>query len=277
MGPAKSRKITKGSIGKIRQYEPIPKEEQNKCLQYGMDEHSNLLPPPRFAYCGGVDPADFRDAGNFEEGSMVGIYTMAVHDTLRNTLAQRVVTRIDYLEYLARPDNPEEWYQDIVKQIIYTGMLVIVEANNGTIATRLEDEGLGHYMLFKNSAGVIQQYVANHKNNINSLYPLKHIKNTKSGNVDTVSDMIVHFKSYLLPGNPEYGEIDYGRLIRSERLLKQLKEFDPANTKPFDLHMAKGYALMAHDNYIALQSVVQDDRYKPNEINAVVSALEKYF
>ena len=43
--------------------------------------------------------------------------------------------------------------------------------------------------------------------------------------------------------------MDYGELNRSERFLKQAKEFDPKDTKRFDLVMAKGYALMCLENY----------------------------
>jgi hypothetical protein len=202
---------------------------------------------------------------------------MAVQNTARNTLAKEVVTKIQYAEYLARPDNPYEWYEDIVKQILYFSQLIIVEANNAAVATKLEEEGLGHYMLFKNQSGVICFYKANHKNlPIEMGGKLKNIANVKAGSVDVISDIIILIKSYLQRANSDIGEIDYGALIRSERFFKQAKEFDPKDTRRFDLVMAKGYALMCHENYIALLEQHKEDPFKEIEVNSIIRALEKW-
>lgn len=254
---------------KMREYEPFPRQLQNKSITFGKDEYGNLLPPPKFYCVGGIDPADFRDTGNALEASNIAMYSMVVHDELANTQSRKVISKVINAEYLERPDNPEEWYQDIVKHIIYYGCLIIIEANNGTIATRLEDEGLGHYMLFKNAEGVISKYKSNHNGT------LKHIKNVKAGGVDTIADIILYIKNYLQEGKAEYGEIDYGETIKSERLIKQLKEFDPADTKKFDLVMAFGYCLMCHENYLALLTVREDNRYQSTQINSVMRALFK--
>lgn len=270
--PLPKEQVAKGVEDKLRLYERMLPQEENLAIQNGRDEHDNLMPPFKFHHVGGIDPADFRDAGNAEEGSMIGMYSMIVHNPTINTALRKPATGIINAEYFARPDNPEEWYQDIVKHIIYFGCLVIIEANNGTIATRLEDEGLGHYMLFKDASGVIVPYKANHKNSSN---PLKHIRNSKSGNVDTVADIILYIKNYLQKGHKEYGEIDYGETIKSERLIKQFKIFDSNDTKPYDLVMGFGYALMCHYNYLALLSKPIQKGYESSEINIILNALSK--
>ena len=178
--PLPQEQVAKGKTDKMRLYEVLRPQEINLALLNGRDEHNNLLPPFKFHHVGGIDPADFRDAGNAEEGSLIGMYALSVHNQSANSANKRVTTGIVTAEYFERPDNPEEWYQDVVKHIIFFGGLNVIEANNGTLCTRLEDEGLGHYMLFKDAAGVVVQYKANHKNSSNQL---KHIKNSKSGNV----------------------------------------------------------------------------------------------
>lgn len=270
--PLTREEVLRGKEDKVRLYERMQPQYENFALIHGRDEYDNLLPPLKFQHCGGVDPADFRDVGNAEEGSLIGMYSMVVHNEAINTANRRVATGIINAEYYGRPDNPEEWYQDIVKHIIYFGCLVIIEANNGTIATRLEDEGLGHFMLFKDASGVIVPYKANHKNSTN---PLRHIRNSKSGNVDTVADIIRYIKQYLTRANKKIGEIDYGETIKSERLLKQLKAFESDDTKKYDLVMGFGYCLMAHDNYLALLSRPQQKGYDAYEINVVLNALSK--
>jgi len=267
----------KGKEDKVRQYHTPSPNDVNQAIQNGRDEYGNLLPPDSFIFCGGIDPADWKDASTADVVSNIAIDTMAVHNTTKNTNANKIVTKIQYAEYLARPDNPHEWYEDIVKQILYWGQLVIIEANNGAVATKLEEEGLGHYMLFKNQSGVICRYKANHKNlPIEMGGKLKHIANVKAGNVDVISDIIIHIKSYLQRADKEFGEVDYGELIKSERFLKQAKEFDPKDTRRFDLIMAKGYALMCHENYLALLHQHKEDSFKESEVNAILYALEKW-
>lgn len=276
--PLLKDEVVKGKIGKMRLYEKLLPGEENYALQQGRDEWGNLNRPHKFRHVGGIDPADFRDTGNADEGSMIGMYSMIVHDPLLNTIMRRPGTKIINAEYFARPDNPEEWYQDIVKHIIYFGCLIIIEANNGTIATRLEDEGLGHYMLFKDENGIISFYKGDEITKKGKEKTLFHITNQKSGRVDTVADIIVFIKNYLLRANKEFGEIDYGATIMSERLIKQLKEFESDDTKKYDLVMSFGYTLMAHENYLALLSRPgEDDRYKASEMNMVMSALQKRF
>jgi hypothetical protein len=270
--PLEKEEILKGKTDKWRLYERMQPQYENFALVHGRDEHNNLLPPLKFQHCGGIDPADFREIGSDEEGSMIGMYSMVVHNESINTANRRVATGIINAEYYARPENPEEWYQDIVKHIIYFGCLVIIEANNGTIATRLEDEGLGHFMLFKDASGVIVKFKANHKK---SSSQLKHIRNNKAGGTDTVADIIRYIKNFLTRGNKNIGVIDYGETLRTERLIQQLKNFESADTKKYDLVMGFGYCLMTHENYLALLNTPQEQGYIASEINAVLNALQK--
>jgi hypothetical protein len=256
-----------GKKAKLRIYNMPHISEQNLPLQQGRDEWGNVLPPAKFKEVGGIDPADFRDVGNFEEGSLIGMYSMSVHDPALNALRRKVCTKTITCEYYERPDSPIEWYEDIVKHIIFFGCLSIIEGNNATIATKIEDEGLGYYMLFKDVNNVITTYRANHNRT------LKHIKNANSGNTNTISDLIMYIASYLLEGNPVSGDIDYGATIKSERLLKQLKEFDPNDTKKFDLVMSFGYTVMAHEIYMAIMNKPDQSLYRISEVNAVLSAL----
>lgn len=275
--PITDEQFRRGKEDKMRMYHKPFAQDVNQAILLGRDNYNNLLPPTVFNYCGGIDPADWKDATNMDVVSNVTIDTIAVHSTARNTAARKVITKIQYAEYMARPDNPNEWYEDIVKQILYFGQLTIIEANNGATATKLEEEGLGHYMLFKNQAGVICHYKANHKNLTVELGgKLKHISNQKAGSVDVIADIILYIKSYLQRADKEYGEIDYGELIRSERFLKQAKEFDAKETKRFDLVMAKGYSLMCLENYMALQQEQKNDGFQEHEVNAILGAFEKY-
>jgi len=275
--PITDEQRRRGKEDKMRLYRKPYPQDINVAISMGRDDYGNLLPPERFNYVGGIDPADWKDASNMDVVSNVTIDTMAVHNTARNTEVGKIVTKIQYAEYMARPDNPQEFFEDIVKQILYFGQLTIIEANNGATVTKLEDEGLGHYMLWKNQAGVICFYKANHKKlPIELGGKLKMISNQKAGSVDVIADIILYIKSYFQRADKQYGEVDYGELNRSERFIKQAKEFDAKDTKRFDLVMAKGYALMCMENYQALLNQRREDSFKPDEIGAFLLAIEKW-
>ena len=89
-----------------------------------------------------------------------------------------------------------------------------------------------------------------------------------------IADLIMYIK-IPYQRREEYGEIDYGATIKSERLIKQLKDFESGDTKKYDLVMAFGYTLMAHEIYLALLQKPVDTGYQASEINAVLNALSK--
>lgn len=275
--PLTEDEIKKGRKGKMRRYEKFAPQYENYALQHGRDMYGNLNRPQVFLDCGGIDPTDFRDLANAEDGSMIGMYDIIVHNEAINTAQRRIATKIIRSEYYDRPDNPEEAYQDIVKWIIYHGCLVIVEANNGYVATRLEAEGLGHYMLFKDENGLFSLYDGKEITLEGKEKKLKHIKNEKNG-ILTISDMVIAVKNYYQRGNKEYNEKDYGETIKSERLHNQCGEVDPADTKKSDLFVGFGLGLICHDNYIALLSKPQrESDYLSNEMNTVYGALSEAF
>lgn len=276
--PITEEEYKKGKTDKVRRYRTPYPQDVNQSILQGKDEYGNLLPPPVFTSCGGIDPAEWTEAGSIDEGSMIAIDVMAILNQLRDTQSGKVVTKVQLDEYLARPDNPKEWYEDIVKMIIYHGMLIVIESNNAATATQLEEEGLGHYMLWKDSEGVIVRYKANHRNLPAEFGgKLRLIKNTKAGGVYIISDLILFIKSYLQRAAKEHGEIDYGELIRSERFLLQAREFDSFDTKKSDLIMAKGYCLMCHENYLTLLLQHKEENLNAYEVSAVLDALDKWF
>lgn len=276
--PLSDEDVRKGKKDKMRLYRKPYPQDINQAISQGRDEYNNLLPLLLFNFCGGIDPADWKQSSNMDVVSNIAIDTMSVHNTARNTAAGKVVTKVQYAEYLARPDNPHEWYEDIVKQILYFGQLTIIEANNGAVATMLEDEGLGHYMLWKTQAGVVCNYKANHRNLPAEFGgKLKYISNQNAGTVDVIEDIILCIKRYMQRANKDYGEIDYGELVRSERFIKQALAFNSKETKKFDLVMAKGYALMCLENYFALQNQHKEENLNAYEVSAVLDALDKWY
>ncbi len=231
----------------------------------GKDEQGNLMAPKLFWAVKGVDPTDYADAEAIEKGSKNAMHTMIVHDPTLDTYMRKPVTKVLFSEYLYRPNNPREFYEDVVKEIIFTGCLVAVEANKAWLATMLIDEGLGRYLLVKNDKGVMCIWKPGMK------YSL--LKTVNAGKINTVEEGVKLVRSYLLEALADYNEIDYGKLLKTLRLLEQLKKFDPDYTKIYDLAMSFIYTVICHEHYLALLNKPPDRQYQAHHIKAALDAV----
>lgn len=272
--PLTKEEMARCEVGKLRQYQEIPLAHQNMALRMGRDEDDLLLPPHKFLYCLGGDPTSQAAASEVIQGSKNAFYTMSRRDDALDSLFGRIMTGIINLEYFARPEIANEAYEDLVKQIIYTGSLCAVEANVPTWATWLMEEGLGHYMLIRNENGVpaIWKRYMGLPQEEDKKYSL--IRTT--GNQDNKT-MIEHFmtlaKNYFY--KPEVGAKDYGKVIRSARLIKQCMDLNPMDTKLFDLFMGWGYSLWCNDIYSNILLTPDEDLFSSYNIGSVLAALYK--
>jgi hypothetical protein len=270
--PLTEEELARGERGRLRYYKNIPFSQQNSCLKNGRDEWGNLLPPTLFTYVGGGDPTNYAAGSEVLEGSKNAYYTMNLADERIDTLHKQVASKMIISEYYYRPELPDEAYEDLVKEIIFFGKLNIIEANAPYVATRLLEEGLGYYMIIKDENGILTPWKRHmglpHEPEKN--YQL--IRTTANSNIrDMLETMVRLIKNYI--ERPQNGQKDYGQTILSERLLQQLMDFNPEDTKLFDLHMAFGYCLLCHDIYIASLYQTEKDFYNPNNIAAVLGAL----
>lgn len=270
--PLTEEELMRGEVGRFRLYRNIPVLHQNACLSNGRDEWNNLLPPQRFIYFGGADPTNYAAASEVIEGSKNAHYTMNMQDERLDSLLRQVSTKIILSEYYHRPELPDEAYEDLVKEIIFFGKLNIVEANAPYVATRLLEEGLGYYMIVKDENGVMTTWKRHmglpHEPDKN--YQL--IRNTSNSSMKELLETLVRLvKNYIERVKP--GEKDYGKTILSDRLLTQLMNFNPEDTKLFDLHMAWAYCLLCYELYVSLMFASEEDYYNPKTIAAVLGAL----
>lgn len=261
-----------GDKGKVRMYHDIPPSLRNNVLRLGRDEWGNILRPSRFQFILGGDPTQEAAASEVIEGSKNAYYTMSRADDKMDSMMGKIATRIIHFEYFDRPELPDEAYEDLVKQIIYCGSLNAVEANVPAMATRLMQEGLGLYMLVKNDEGIItlwERWMGLAHETEKSYHLLRTTANGAEKN-DRLEQFVALMKRYVY--KPADGEKDYGRTIKSERLLKQLSDVDVKNTKIYDLFMAWGYCLMADDIYSGLL-LTDMDNFTPLNIMSVLNAL----
>lgn len=270
--PLTEDQVARGETGKFRMYKNIPITHQNLALKQGRDEWNNILPPPHFLYFGGADPTNYAAGSEVIEGSKNAYYTMSIADERLDTLLKKVSSKIILFEYFARPELPDEAYEDLVKEIIYCGKLNIVEANAPYVATRLLEEGLGYFMLVRDENGILTTWKRHMglPHEPDKSYQL--IRNTANSYIKEMLETVVRLiKNYI--ERPRPGEKDYGKTIQSDRLLTQLMNFDAKDTKLFDLVMAWGYCLLCYETYMASLLSTEEDYSNPRIIAAVLGAL----
>jgi hypothetical protein len=254
-------------IGRLRQYETLHANLRNLALKNGRDDHKNLMPPDRFNFVGGVDPTQYAASSEIIEGSKNASWTMNMPDEILDAHYGRIASKILYSEYFYRPEQPGEFYEDLVKEIIYYGKLVIVEANVPHVATMLIEDGLGRFMLVRNrETGAICQWKPGMD------YQL--IRMTSNATTkDLLETLVKLIKAYLQTGGE--GEKDYGRTIKSERLIDQLMNFNPDDTKKSDLVMAFGYTLLCLETYLSILLTPDESLTEREMYRSVWNAIKK--
>lgn len=257
--PATAEDIREGKESFMREYQRMPKGYSNRPLLMGRDDDNNLLPPEMFTNFGAVDPTDYAAESEVIQGSKNASYTLNFPDPIMDRQYGRLASKVILTETFIRPEDPDDFYEHVVKEIIYHGKIVIVEANKAWVATELIKDGLGYYMLvIDKEDGVLKPWLPYMDYNL--------IRTT----ADILESIVRYVTAYIKKPTLESGQNDYGAQIKSERLLEQLSQFTKANSKLYDLVMALGLALICGEIMMATPMDQEDrDLYGAATVNAV--------
>lgn len=243
--------ISNNNEGRLHIFEmPAPEQRCLALLHKSKDENGKIKPLQTSINIGGIDPTDYANASTVNVGSKNAAYCMNLYDPILDTKKNRVASNILLSEYFFRPENPDEFYEDMVKEIIFFDKRVIVEANKKWLVTKLINEGLYNYLLLRKSDGTISPYKEGDENKLVS---------TTHDLIDSIVRLI---KRYTAEVVGQDAGIDYLKHIKSKRLLDQLGNFDPTNTKIYDLVMAFGYTRLAAESFSIFknsENVAEDD------------------
>lgn len=270
--PLTANEIERGIEGSVREYFELPASIRNLSLKQGRDEWNCLLAPPEYYNVLGADPTQYAAGSEVIEGSKNCYYVMNRQNDAIDALYGKVASKIITHEYFFRPESPDEAYEGLLKMIIYTGALSAVEANSPYMATKLMEEGLGHYMLVKDENGLMCVW-ARHMGLAHEEDKTYHLLRTTATaqNKDTLEAFVRLIKALIAVPDP--GEKDYGKAIKTSRLLNQLMNVDVTNTKVFDMFMAIGWCLLAGEVLSNILLNQKDRGTGSDEIAAVLRAL----
>lgn len=262
--PLTQEEMDSGDEGRLREYEPLPPDLICAALRMPRDDLGNLMPIPRITF-GAADPTEWASGTEVITGSKNAFITMSFPSPVMDTQRRRIASKIIHYEYFFRPDNPREAYEDLVKQILYTGMYVIVEANKAAFATMLIEDGLGRYMVVK------------HKDTGEYMTWTPELeKEGKYSLIRTEKDLgdtiVAAIAQYII--TPALGDLDYSGAIRSERLWEQVADFDATKTKLFDLVMAFGPALICGEVLSVMHFEEEDEMYDDGMVEAIWGGIQ---
>ena len=278
--PLTKEEMEHGEQERLRIYRDVPLGIQNSVLRNGRDEYGCVIPPAIHKYIFGADPTSHAAASEIIQGSKNSYTVISRRDDQLDAIYKGVASGTIDLQYFYRPELPDEAYEDLLKLIIYTGALGIVEANMPEFATRLIAEGMGQFLIVKDKDGnkCIWQRWMGLANESDKQY---HLIRTTANSPDTkiILESFVRLMLMII-SRPQNGEKDYGMAIKDERLIEQLKKVTKiwesgGSSKLFDMFMSWGYALYADDIYTGLLLEGVHDPYSGANLAAVLNAFDR--
>lgn len=245
--------ILHGRSGRLRIYQEIPLEMRCRSLfanggKGNRDSNGFLKPMRDSERVGAVDPTDFVRKSGVEQGSMNASYTGNLYNPAIDTKYGKIASNIILSEYHYRPENPDEFYEDMVKEIIFMDKMVLIEANKKWLVTRLEQDNLQNFILYFDENGNIVPYNTNGQNKL------------ISSTINLINAYVRAVKRYIQEVSKDSGMIDYLSTIKSIPLLTQLGKFRADATKEFDLGVCFGLLRLATESFEAYLSRKDSDK-----------------
>lgn len=238
MEPLTDEELMAGVLGSLKRFHEFPDEFYNQCLKHDsrniddgylcpyVDEMENI-------FTGSFDPTDYVLKSDIREGSMNAAHGGFLFNPALNTKFGKRVSNVPIFEYHFRHEDPDDDLEMLIKAMIYFGGWWIIEANKKWVVTSLKKHKMHHFLLLKDADGTIRPYKEGDEQNL----------------VNTTHDMInayiMAIKRWISPkgGNGS-------KEIKSLKSVEQLMDFDPTETKKYDLVVSLGYWRLAQESFI---------------------------
>lgn len=230
-----------------------------KNLKDDLGRYKPLITTPTVA---ATDPTDYALKSDVGMGSKNGITAMTFPDIGVDTFFGKPVTGRGVLRYLHRPENPLDYYEDLIKTIWWLGCYILVEANKPWVITKMKDDKLHNFLLVRDANKCIVPY---------NEYEHKHLTHATKYTID---EMVRTANIFFAPPT-QPGEIDRMDLLEDEEELMQLMRFDVNDTKKFDLAVCKLHNIVAMDSFSAwrLKEAQRGSEYSGPELMELVKSI----
>lgn len=194
-------------------------------------------------FCGVTDPTDYVQKEHVLKGSKDAITAFIIDCPALNTLHGERVTGRMCVEYLSRHENPLDYYEDVIKLVLYLGMPIYAEANKPWVITKMFEDKLHNFVLFRNAKHKTIEFY-------NPDQPQVLTTTVKAGTVSTINDYCRAGRIYMKQPQSET-DFDTLSFLDSERLIRQLINFDVLDTKIFDAAVCWLLNVLVYETFTA--------------------------
>lgn len=206
-----------------------PADECNQVTSQYYGDFKSYAPLNEVKYSAGADPYvnDLNLLVDRGKGSLAAMYIKMKYDPLIDNPedpAYKHITDAPILEYLCRPSEVYDMYEDVLKAIWFYGCKIFPETNKPGLKNWLRDNGYEDFLVVK-PKGIT-------KND-------DYLKLTQDGGATSSVPMIQHYTDLT--------ESDVKRNVHKypfPRLLYQLLHFNNAETQKYDAAVGWGFTLV---------------------------------
>lgn len=183
-------------------------------------------------YCIGSDPISF---GKTVDGRKSNAATYAFRKFDFNVDQGKPEANYEshnfMIEYIFRPQEPEIFYEDMIKLCRFLGCKILVENQKNNIFTYFKQRGYGEFIMHRPETTFTKEGPSQDTEGIPSSTVM----------IDTYTGRLQTFVN------------KHGHRVPFKRLIRDWLEFDPAHPRKFDATVASGFTLLAREK------VVEDD------------------
>ena len=233
--------IISGKEGRLHIFGDLPFETCRSLIKNKRDEYGRLMPVDDSENIGAIDPTDYAIKSDVVVGSKNASHTGNLYNPILDTRYGKPISDILLAEYFHRPENPDEFYEDMVKEIIFFDKWVLPESNKKWLVTAFKKDNLHNFLLMRKKDGTIGPYAYGDDDR---LMTTTH---------EVIDAYVRAIKKYIAEVKGGTG-IDRLALIKTQRLLKQLANFKADDTKKFDLAVCFGLLRLAVESFSIFKS-----------------------
>lgn len=199
----------------------------NNVLTENYGTFTQYTPQNDIKFRAGLDPFQNSLVLDESRGSKAGFYIKLKYDPILDNPEEptyKHFTDAPCLEYLSRPEDVYDMFEDVLKALWYYGCPILPETNKPAFKEWLKQNGYGGFLLMKPKGITTSDDV---------------LKPNNDGGANSTSPMISHYTDLI--------QSDVKRNVNKycfPRLIYQLLHFDNSETKKWDAAVAWGFTLV---------------------------------
>ena len=160
-------------------------------------------------------------------------------------------TKMFFLEYIARPQKAEIFYEDVLKAIVFYGMPILIENNKPRLLYHLKNRGYRGFSMNRPDRYFNQLSKSE-----------KELGGIPSAGAQGIQDHAGAIESYIIDyvGNGDADSVvEEGNIgnMYFTRTLADWANFDINNRTDYDASISSGYSIMANQKTMYLPEVIK--------------------